>query len=270
MKKLSVPIENLRKDIRMRDEWDSKMSNAWLLVYLIPVFAAITAIFTVFYIIFVATTAPWVVPEEPYTFALPVLAVSIILLWLLAIISFIVFIILTYKLVKRRNTHFKRQTFLSEDTVTAVKEIAAKKSVDVEAVLSSVERTVREAKAEETEKSAVLWAILTAVPYIGVLAQWYVYYFLMKDFYKHERREDGFWEDISRTLDKCGVTFSVPRRTEMLPDRSFVLYLILSIITLGLFGIYWLYVLLKDPNEHFKYHIQIEDQLLSTLESVAI
>jgi hypothetical protein len=92
----------------------------------------------------------------------------------------------------------------------------------------------------------------------------------MKDFYKHERREDGFWEDLSRTLDKIGVTFSVPRRIETTPNRSFILYLILTIITVGLFGIYWLYVLLKDPNEHFKYHVQIEDQLLSTLESVAI
>lgn len=266
MKKLSVPVENLRKDIRMRDESDPIMSTAWVLVYLIPIFAAITAIFTVFYFAFVAITTPWIVPGEAVVF--PLLAVLTTLL--LAIIGFIVFIILTYKLVKRRNTHFKRQMFLTEDVVTAVKTIAAKKGIDVEVGLSSVERTVREAKAEETEKGAVLWAILTAVPYIGSLAQWYVYYFLMKDFYKHERREDGFWEDLSRTLDKCGITFSMPRRTETTPNRSFVLYLILAIITLGLFGIYWLYVLLKDPNEHFKYHMQVEDQLLSTLESVAI
>ena len=266
MNNLSVPVENLRKDIRMRHESDPKMSTAWILVYLIPIFAAITAIITVFYVIFAATTTPWNWPEEP-SVALPLFVVLTTLLGLLAIIGFIVSIILRYKLVKRRNTHFKRQTFLSEDVVTAVKAIAAKKGVDVEVGLSSVERTVREAKAEETEKGAVLWAILSAFIF---LAEWYVNYFLMKDFYKHERREDGFWEDLSRTLDKCGVTFSVPRRTETTPNRSFVLYLILTIITAGLFGIYWLYVLLNDPNEHFKYHIQTEDQLLSTLESVAI
>ncbi|KPV61708.1 MAG: hypothetical protein AOA66_1678 [Candidatus Bathyarchaeota archaeon BA2] len=252
---MSVPTENLRRDVRMRDESDPIMSTAWILVYLIPVFAIITAILTIFYAVFAAATTPWIVP------ALPLLAV------LTTIFGFIVSIILTYKLVKRRNTHFKRQTFLSEDAVTAVKTIAAKKGVDVEVSLSSVKRTVREAKAEETEKSAVLWAILSAIIF---LAQWYVCYFLMKDFYKHERREEGFWEDLSRTLDKCGITFSVPRRTETIPNRSFILYLILTIITVGLFGIYWLYVLLKDPNEHFKYHIQIEDQLLSTVESIAI
>ena len=269
MNKLSVPVENLRKDIRMRDESDPKMSTAWILVYLIPIFLVIIAVIALFYIVFAAMAEPWIVPEEP-SVALPLFVVLIILLVLLAIIGFIVSIILTYKLVNRRNTHFKRQMFLSEDVVAAVKTIAAKKGVDVEASLSSIERTVREAKAEETEKGAVLWAILTAVPYIGSLAQWYVYYFLMKDFYKHERREDGFWEDLTRTLDKCGVTFSVPRRTETTPNRSFVLYLILTIITAGLFWIYWLYVLLKDPNEHFKHHIQTEDQLLSTLESAAI
>ncbi|TET20478.1 DUF4234 domain-containing protein [Candidatus Bathyarchaeota archaeon] len=253
----------------MRFESDPMMSNAWILVYLIPIFAAITAIFTIFYTIFVMTTS-WIVPGEPYTTTLPMLAVLTTLLWLLAIIGLIVSIILTYKLVKRQNTHFKRQMFLSEDVITAVKTIAAKKDVDVEVGLSSCERTVRETKAEETEKSAVLWAILSAVPYVGSLAIWYVYYFLMKDFYKHERREDGFVEDINRVLDKCDIKFSAPRRTEILPNRSFVLYLILNIITVGLFGIYWLYVLLKDPNEHFKYHIQIEDELLSTLESVKI
>lgn len=242
----------------MRDEADPKMSNAWLIIYLIPIFAIIIGLVS---LLFSVMLLPTLGPEA----ALPAL-VGIFLVPLLALISFVVSIILTYKLVKRRNTHFKRQSFLFEDLINAVKSLATKKKVDVEVGLSSCERTVRETKAEETEKSAALWAILSAVVF---LATWYVYYFLMKDFYKHERREDGFWEDISKVLDKCDIKFSAPRRTEILPNRSFVLYLILNIITAGLFGIYWLYVLLKDPNEHFKYHVQIEDELLSTLESLA-
>ena len=83
-----------------------------------------------------------------------------------------------------------------------------------------------------------------------------------------KEEKTGFWEDMSRMLDKCGIKFVVPRRVEALPERNFVLYLILTIITAGLFGIYWLYILLKDPNQHFMYHRQIEDQLLSALETV--
>ena len=88
----------------------------------------------------------------------------------------------------------------------------------------------------------------------------------MKDFYRHERREDGFWEDISKIFGNLEVSFTPPRRMNPIPNRSFILYLILSIITLGIFGIYWLYVLIKDPNEHFKHHVQVDEQLLATVE----
>ena len=257
----------MRKDVRMRAESDPMMSNAWLLVYLIPIVALILGVLMgIAVAVGIALTPP--VPAGPEVL-IPLIA-WIALLVLFGIIGFIVSIILRYKLVKRRNTHFKRQLFLFEDSIGVVRTIAEKKGVDVEVWLSSFDRALREARAEETEKGAVLWAILSAIPWIGTLAEWYVNYFLMKDFYKHERGEDGFWDDVSKVLDKCGVTVSLPRRTKVTPDRSFVLYLILSIITLGLFGIYWLYVLLNDPNEHFKYHVQVEDGLLSALESVTI
>jgi len=266
-KKLGVEIENVRKDVRMRAESDPIMSNAWLLIYLIPILAIIMGVLSVLFIIITgAMPGP---PSPPAPTALAVFPL-VIVAGLLGIISFIVSIILRYKLVNRRNTHFKRQSFLYEDLISAVKTIAGKKGVDITVGLSACDRTVREARAEETEKSAVLWAILSAIPWIGTLIEWYINYFLMKDLYKHERREDGFLEDVSKVLSKTDVAFSLPKRREATPDRSFVLYLILTIITLGLFGIYWIYVLLKDPNEHFRYHVQVEDELLSALETIAI
>ena len=50
-----------------------------------------------------------------------------------------------------------------------------------------------------------------------------------------------------------------------LPSRSFVLYFILSIVTLGIFEFYWSYVLIKDFNEHFKAQWQFEDSLMSVI-----
>lgn len=233
----------------MRVEADSMMSSAWLLIYLIPVVSLVLMFFSLALMPIIGVEA-----------ALIFLAIVV----LFSILSFVISIILTYKLVNRRNTHFKRQIFLYEDILSILKEIASKKEVNADAEITSVERTLRETKMEETEKGAVLWAILSAIIFI---ATWYVNYFLMKDFYKHERREEAFWEDISRVLSKCGITFTPPRRMKPIRNRSFVLYLIVSIITLGIFGIYWIYVLLADPNEHFKHHIGIEDELLKVLES---
>jgi len=267
---MSVEIENLRKDVRMRPLTDTRMSIWWELVYILPIIASIIWV-TVFVAVMIAyiislienPPLPGEVPAFPQT---ALLSAATVVLYITLIITLILFIVLTYRLVKRRNHHFRRQIFLFEDITAAIRKIMMKKGVDVEFDLGSLDRTLREIRAGETEsdKSAMLWAILSP---LNGLALSYVSYFLMKDFYNHERREDMFWADISRILDKTGIKFEVPRRTDPLFERSFALYLILTIITVGIFGIYWLYVLLKDPNLHFRYHIKIEDQLLPILES---
>ena len=148
---MSVELENLRRDIRMRVEYDKMMSTAWLAIYLIPIILVIVTIPATFLGFF-----------------------EVLFLWsVLLVISFIVSIVLIYKLVDRRNTHFKRQTFFIEDTIKLLRKIAEEKKTSVETELSLCERTLREARAEETEKSAVLWAILSAIIFI---ATWYVYY----------------------------------------------------------------------------------------------
>ena len=263
-----VSLESIRKDIRMRDKSDRQMSSIWILFYIFPFIVGIVgAGYTIVYLL---DFIPSIDPLTPYSYSYDEFAagftIPLFIFGLNGLINFVVSISLTYLFVNRRSTHFKRQKFLSEDMITATNSLAKTKN-EVETSLSPIERTVREANAEEIEKSAILWSVLSAfVPFV----QWYVYYFLMNDFYRHERREDGFWEDLGRTMNKLGINFPMPRRTQAIPDRSFVLYLILTIITAGLFGVYWIYILLKDPNKHFKHHIETENQLLTALESDTI
>ena len=267
---MEVSLENIRNDIRMRNKSDRQMSSAWLLVYFLPIIVGVvSAGYTVVYMLnFVSSIDP-LTPTFNYSydefatrFAMPLFIIG-----LNGLINFVMSISFTYLLVNRRSTHFKRQKFLSEDIMATINSLAKTKKVEMEASLSPIERAVREANVEEIEKSAILWAVLSAfVPFV----QWYVFYFLMNDFYNHEHREDSFWEDLGRVMNKLGINFSVPQRTKSMPDRSFVLYLILTIITASLFGVYWFYALLKDPNEHFKHHIETENQLLTALKSVAV
>jgi len=267
---MSVEIENLKKDTRMRAFTDTNMTIWWIGVYLIPIIASIiwAAVFLsvlISYMISLIELPPTAteLPAFPYT---PLLSAVTAGLYLAVIATFILFIILTYRLVKRRNHHFRRQVLLFEDITATIKKTVTRKGVDAEFDLGSLDRTLTEIKAEETEseKSAMLWAILSTFNGLALL---YVWYFLMKDFNKHERREDAFWTETSKILDKAGIKLEVPTRTDPLVERSFALYLILTLITGGLFGIYWLYALLKDPNVHFRYHTRIEDQVLPILES---
>jgi len=186
--------------------------------------------------------------------------------WVISLLIPILNIYALYKLIKRRNDHFHRQNLLTEDLLKFINTSAEAKGVKVE--LSPLERTLREGSYEEREKSAALWAILTLVT---VLAGIYVYYFLMRDFHNHERREDSVWESISNYLSHIGVTFTlpVPLRRNFVPKRSFAIYIVLTIVTLGLFGLYWLYTLIKDPNEHFREHTIIESHLKNALTRIS-
>jgi len=184
--------------------------------------------------------------------------------WVIGFLIPILDIYLLYKLIKRRNEHFHTQSLLREDLMKFIQKRAEAKGAKVE--LDSLERAFREDAREEAEKGAALWAILSLATGIAVL---YVFYFLMKDFYGHEKREDAFWETIATNLGLVGVSFTlpVPTRRNLLPQRSFAKYLVLTIITLGIFAFYWVYILIRDPNEHFREHRNLESQLSIALEA---
>jgi hypothetical protein len=190
-----------------------------------------------------------------------------------SIVAFVLNIVIAYtifRLLRRRNTHFARQNLLYEDLTSAAEELVTKKGVRTEASigLNNLGRIAREARAYEPEKSAALWVMLTlagtslpsatllAAPtgfgLLPLLAVLYVYYFLMKDFFRHERREDQFIRELLGVLSVSGVQVSLPYRNPPLSERSFAVYVVLSIVTVGFFWVYWVYVLLNDPNNHFR------------------
>lgn len=235
-------LENLKKDMRMRAETDVILPIWWVIIPILSPILAIAGIVAMF--------------------LSPILGFMILVV---DVIIAIFMIIIFYKLIQRRNKHFSRQQLLMDDLIAALKSIASKKKEGAVEKIDALERSLREARMEETEKSAALWVILTLITGIAGI---YVLYFLTKDFYKHERREDYAITDVYAILNALGISATAPRRIEIsqpIPERSFVLYLILTIVTLGIFGIYWYYCLIEDPNRHFKYHIQLEDQLVDTV-----
>ncbi|OLD11706.1 MAG: hypothetical protein AUI50_02185 [Crenarchaeota archaeon 13_1_40CM_2_52_14] len=262
---MSIPIENLRRDLRTRLESDKQMSGAWAIVPLLPVIVGVVVFVVVLTAVISAINS--IGPPGTTTTGSPALgaalAGSIFLLYFLYFVVLVLVSVLIFKLVSRRNTHFNRQILLQEDIITMAKEIAAKKGVDVSILLNNMERNVREARLEEGEKNATLYALLYGFVWI------YTAYFLMKDFFKHERREDLFINDMLRAFNAVGVPINFPYRNPPIPDRSFALYFVLTLITGSIFGVYWVYVLVTDPNNHFRQQMLMEDTIMAQLSSTS-
>ena len=259
-------LTELKHDIRMRTKTDAVLSTAWAVAPVLAWVAAPLLFLGVFGALFlVPGPAPPGPPPPPSPMASLLIVPLTIVVAAAALLGAALFFVLMYKLIKRRNEHFRRQILLFEDVTSALREVSARSGTDINESIALCDRIAREARYEETEKSAALWVFLTLATSLAAL---YVMYFLMRDFYEHERREDEFWEAVSRALEKLGAE-PLPKRRTPLPDRNFWLYLALSVVTFGLFSIYWWYVLIKDPNEHFKYHAVVEEHLLRELELLA-
>ncbi|MCE4614607.1 MAG: DUF4234 domain-containing protein [Desulfurococcales archaeon] len=161
-----------------------------------------------------------------------------------------------YKWVDRMNKHFKRTTLFYKDLAEYFNEKGLTKRAE------SLRNIIRQMELDQTEHGPFLWVILVLI--INILI-YYVYHFLTKDFYIHNRRELYLWEETSKAMEELGYPL-IFRSIYSIPNRNTVLYFILSLITMGLFQLYWVYTLTVDPNNHFKEHIRLEDELIDKIE----
>jgi Domain of unknown function (DUF4234) len=179
------------------------------------------------------------------------------------VIAIILFVLPWYRLMKRRNGHFRRDRILREGLINYVRGLAAERGMESKMTIELATMTSihSEANGEEDEKSPVLWIVLSIITF-GLLGL-YVWYFLTKDPHKHDVRQMAFMQQVQSAFSKFEKTVVFPY-WKSLPDRSYFLYLILWFIT-GLFSLYWNYVLITDFNDHFRAQWQVEDQLLANL-----
>ncbi|MEM4232526.1 MAG: hypothetical protein QXZ19_00945 [Thermoplasmata archaeon] len=206
--------------------------------------------------------------------------------------------ILFYSLVKRLNNHLEREGDLRSAVIELMKSSvrgspAAQTAVPQIAYLESFDSSIRRS---EVKRNPVLWGLILAVPLItsvpetvmivngtygsslatlvsgvgilvGVLwivGSLYIIYQLGKSIYEHDFR----WCEFATTARNALTTLGFPPgpmfSIRPLKRRSFPLYLLLTVLTLSLFMIYWLYVLVKDQNDHFARQWEIEDNFVAS------
>jgi len=172
-------------------------------------------------------------------------------------------------LYKRRNEHFDRTKRLRSKLSTWMKE---KFDTETESLMK-VDPVLDRREAQHSNRLFVLWLILS---YLGNLSSLYwplglfaipavvlgllITYYLTMDYYYHEQGEIAFFGRMAEILHKKDIAF-IATPTRPLHRRSYGLYIFLSIITLGIFAIYWAYVIFRDPNQHFDSHDLWESEL---------
>jgi hypothetical protein len=170
-----------------------------------------------------------------------------------------------YKLFERRDLHFARVANMVNTSVALLNEKAAAsgKAGLIAQEMSQIDMVQRQIYEQSRERGAVLWLLLAI--FTGGIGTIIGYYLLMDDFARHDQLEAQFFTLMSAALAKAGLSSQASQAVPVLPERNFVTFLLLSIVTCGIYGFYWLYVLVGDGNNQFESQVQWEDFIYSAL-----
>ena len=166
-----------------------------------------------------------------------------------------------YWMVKRRDLHIARFYDLADAFIGWANSEAQARRVDLRYELEALRSAVSK---RQPARNARLWLLLWLIAGPVVFYAWY---FLNDDFLEHERQEEAFYQAAQDALYRLRAT-SRPRPGSCISTRRirFFWYLVLSLLTFGIFGIYWHYRLIEDPNRHFRANVALEDWLLEAVE----
>jgi hypothetical protein len=182
---------------------------------------------------------------------------------LLALLTLGIYALVVYwRLIARRDRHMERQLRLMLALRQAIRDDAAAANRDLSAELAEMDGLLAEAESDERPRNPWLWLGLSLLPYVGLFTSLYSYHFLNRDMAEHERREARLVALTASALYKLGRLPSPMGWEPGFPRRNFWLYLVLSVVTLGIFGAYWFYTVVTDPNRHFRMQAEWENDLM--------
>jgi len=174
----------------------------------------------------------------------------------------------------RRNNHFNRIKRLK----VSLSELLEEKTEVEKGTLNKTDSFLERKEAPRPNILFFLWLILSylgsfsgfsaplgILSFVSLIVGLVVLYYLTTDYFYHEQGEIAFLQRVTTALGKKGTALTATP-SNPLHTRSFGLYIFLSIITLGIFCLYWAYVIFKDPNQHFDTHQVWESELERIVE----
>lgn len=158
-------------------------------------------------------------------------------MWFLgAIVTFgIAFFPMFYRLIEGRNKHFRNEADFEEQ------------------IAAYLHKQGKEPPAK-TEQFKMMNSKVWAASIILVVPVFVIAYLLSRDLAVHERSQDAF------------LAAALPERIFMPQTIPIKTYAIITIVTLGIGGVYWLYKVVNLYNAHFKAHLQIQKELIRLME----
>ena len=145
--------------------------------------------------------------------------------------------VIGFQLLNRRNDHFGRQHQMFEQVIQGVRE-SGSSNAQVEGEIPAASSTLDDMRKEEGRREPWLWIVVWPILTLGIASLWTLYW-LTLDWRAHAERQRQLTDQLSTVFRSLGYSSPDIIDSGVTPQRNYWLFLILSIVTLGLFAIYW-------------------------------
>jgi hypothetical protein len=252
-------INKIKEAIERRELTDLRLSSAWIAIVILVPLLMFSALLLVCSLTFSQKEELLAITATINLTGFEVIVAFLVMLSACSLVA-----VLYYKLILRMNLHFRRSSLLREGVVELIVGLSKLKNAP-SYELAHIKALHSELKYKEVYRAPGLHALLSViVPFYWL----YVSYFLTSQWQDHEFLEREFFKETVSTLRTLGAYVPTIYWEEM-PRRSPGLYITLTILLGGLFSIYWLWTLIKDPEKHFISHKRLEEALLGLLDELS-
>lgn len=175
-----------------------------------------------------------------------------------------------YQLLRRDREHNRRRLELLE----ATNELAWRRALDAglaEELRPSFERVgehlrvLRQMTADFREPW--VWVVLAAVG--GGIVNLVAYVLLDQDLVRHDYHEGGAENELAHILGRLGTPVPAPDPTRLRQPHAYVARVVVTLLTCGLYGLWWTYDVMVEGNRHFAANWAWEDGLAAALVPAA-
>ncbi|HZR15574.1 MAG TPA: DUF4234 domain-containing protein [Acidimicrobiia bacterium] len=115
-------------------------------------------------------------------------------------------------------------------------------------------------------RDPVIWTVLSIIA--SGIVHIVIYILLDQDLVKHDANEGAVEAELAAIYERLGASVPTPDPSRVKGQHNYVARIIVTIVTCGIYGLWWLYDVMVEWNRHFETNWAWEDGLANAVQSM--
>jgi len=188
--------------------------------------------------------------------------------WTVLSCGFYSFYIL-FQLVRRDRDHIARRVELLDAATTFAWEQSSAQGINEELrpAFERISASMAVLRTQTTQfRDPTIWLILDF--FTSGIARIVAYCLLDGDLVTHDHAEGAIEAELSEIYNRLGAVTAPPDPARLSGRQNYVARIIVTIVTCGIYGFWWLYDLMIEWNQHFEHNWRWEDGLAASVQTL--